>query len=143
MNLTLQNDSFLATGIFGTLFNSDKTFILHTLQHAYADIPDRNSMSLNYHAKIPPGSYKCVRGLHRLEPTKINPHPQPFETFEIEGVEGHFQLLFHVGNYNEDSIGCILLGTARQKDMLLNSRDAFEKFINAQSGCDTFILTVS
>lgn len=151
MNLTLQNDSFLATGIFGTLFNNDKTLLLQTLQHAYAEIPDLMSHSLNYQAKIPPGEYVCIRGIHTLEPTKINPDPQPFETFEITGVEGHSKLLFHIGNYNEDSIGCVLLGLSRQiwpdsvnkNDMILKSKDAFEKFMAAQEGCSEFSMTVS
>lgn len=143
MNLTLQNLYFLATGIFGNLFNSDKSFFLYTLQHAYADKPDPMSDSLSFVPKIPPGEYICIRGIHRLEATKINPNPQPFETFEITGVEGHSELLFHVGNYNEDSAGCVLLGTNSHKDMILNSRDAFEKFMAAQGLSQQFTLTVS
>jgi hypothetical protein len=92
--------------------------------------------------KIPTGTYECLRGVHQLAPTAISPKPQPFETFEITGVEGHSGLLFHTGNFSEDSRGCVLLSLGRNEKMLINSREGFERFMQAQAGCDNFTLTV-
>jgi hypothetical protein len=135
MNLTLKRDKFIAGGIFGSLFSGDNSLVLCTLEHAYQD-------EYEFVPKIPIGTFECIRGIHQLEPTAISPKPQPFETFEITGIDGHTGILFHTGNFNEDSSGCVLVGLGRNEKMIINSREAFEKFMKAQEGCDNFTLTV-
>jgi uncharacterized protein DUF5675 len=135
MNLTLKREVYGANGIFGSLFSIDNSILLFTLEHAYDDGGE-------FVPKIPIGTYECVRGIHQLEPTSINPKPQPFSTFEITGVVGHTNLLFHTGNFNEDSAGCVLVATGRNEHMLTNSREGFERFMDAQTGCDSFELIV-
>jgi hypothetical protein len=51
--------------------------------------------------KIPPGRYVCRRTYF---------HRGGFDTYEVTGVEGHSRLLFHKGNVEADSEGCILVG---------------------------------
>jgi hypothetical protein len=91
--------------------------------------------------KIPPGIYTCVRGPHRLEGMT-----EDFETFEVTGVAGHSGLLFHWGNWNRDSDGCILVGEEFDSspcgEMLTNSRATFDKFMALQDGVDSFQLEV-
>lgn len=138
MNLKLTRTDFLASGIFGTLESDDKKIALLTLEHAYPFIPDGSSASTTYKPKLPPGVYKCVRGMHRLESMPI-----PFETFEITGVVGHTNILYHVGNFNSDSSGCVLLGLSRDSNLgIFKSRIAFQSFMELQKGIDTFTLTV-
>ena len=86
---------------------------------------------------IPDGHYVCqrtwfVRGA--------------YETFEIMGVQGHSRLLFHVGNVETDSQGCVLLGTryeaAGPRPMILDSRTAHTRFMSALSDVNAFPITV-
>jgi hypothetical protein len=66
----------------------------------------------------------------------------PFETFEVTGVTWHTGILFHPGNTEKDSSGCILLGTGINGFTLSNSREAFAFFMSGLEGLDTFNLTV-
>lgn len=139
MNLILQRSDFLSTGIFGTIESEDESFSLFTLEHAFAIVPDSMAASTNYAPKIPTGSYNCQRGLHTLEH-----HPVPFEAFEVMDVPNHTKILFHIGNFNHDSDGCILLGLSRDGDKaVLQSESAFNLFMSKQFGINEFTLTVS
>lgn len=136
MNLTLINKTFEPFGIFGELMIEDGETIAVTLQHAYpTEVPGIFS------PKIPEGSYLCRRGTHRLESMT-----HTFETFEVKGVYGHTNILFHVGNYPSDSSGCILLGEraiiSGPNPMITNSREAFERFMILQRDVNEFTLTV-
>lgn len=129
MDLTLKRNRFGPYGIFGKLYNPEGIVIAHTLEHAFL-------FEHEWYPIIPEGELKCIRGKHRLG---IGPQ---FETFEVTGVEGHSGLLFHVGNYNEDSTGCILLGQNSYERSVVYSRTAFNDFMNLQKGVDTFMLKV-
>lgn len=125
MNLTIKRNEIVSNGAFGEIPELE----LVTLEHTY-------SVGSGFAPKLPPGTYICVRGIHSLLA-----HPQ-FETFEITGVPGHSGILFHRGNDENDSEGCVLQGMARQGDLIIQSRDAFAKFMNAQEGVMEFQLLV-
>lgn len=133
MDLRLVRVKRSAFGIFSQLAGGD-TFRLVSIEHSY---PDDEGAPV---AKIPDGTYTCRRGKHRLHGMT-----EDFETFEITGVPGHQGLLFHWGNFNRDSEGCVCVGKNFAKDMLSveHSRDAFKEFMDAQAGLDEFQLTVS
>lgn len=122
-------------GIFSQLLDDNGNQVSCTLEHAF---PDGKG---GFEPVIPPGTYTCVRGLHRLEHMT-----EDFETFEITGVQGHSQLLFHWGNWNKDSDGCVLTGSSIDKIvtpwMVTNSRFTFAKFMELNQGLDQFPLTV-
>ncbi len=118
-------------GIFGILAHDDGEELLLTLEHAY----DHGGNT--FISKVPIGTYECKRGIHQL-----GDRP-PFETFEITGVNGHTGILFHSGNTNADSNGCVLLGLSRNYYAVLHSRDAFNKFMKVMEGIETFSLEVS
>lgn len=127
---TLIRTSLAADGIFGTLDKADGENIAVTLEHSYNGRP-----------KLPPGSYTCVKGLHKLH------DGISFETFEITGVPGHTGVLFHVGNYNKDSNGCVLLGRRvvpqeTGERMITSSKNTFNKFIDITKNIDSFVLKV-
>jgi hypothetical protein len=138
MDLKIKNKIFEADGVFGLLFDDQGNKLASTLQHAY----DSGQGNGTFVPKIPDGEYTCIRGSHRLE--SMN---EDFETFEITGVEDHTNLLFHWGNWNKDSSGCILLGSAMSNvngvNMILHSRDTFDKFMKMQDGINKFLLTVT
>lgn len=133
MDLVLQRLQLKPTGIFGSLVSSDNVIAV-TLEHAYL-------VSESWQPKLPVGVYTCRRGLHQLDGMK-----SPFETFEVTDVPGHSGILFHVGNFNRDSHGCVLLGLAMIDDgrgeMISESKIAFQKFMQLQGREDSFRLTV-
>lgn len=131
MDLLLKRYPADPDGIFGVLYDPDGVEICETLEHNF-----------NKRALIPPGRYRCVRGMHRLKADG----PE-FETFEVTGVAGHWGLLFHVGNYNRDSKGCILVGDAMlatpSGDIITGSKSAFTRLMQVQYGVDEFFLTIT
>ncbi len=132
MILTLKRLESSESGIFGVLLAESGTQIACTLEHAYLA-----PYSSSWHPKIPPGKYLCVRGLHQLASMKV-----PFTTFEILGVAGHSNLLFHCGNSNADSEGCVLLGLGRRGILILESHLAFDGFMKDVESVDSFTLEV-
>lgn len=108
---------------------------LSVCTHAYGDIDGK------WTPKVPPGVYKCVRGVHQLD------HGGPFETFEITGVPGHSGILFHVGNWPQvNSDGCMLLGLRRgvldDRPAVCASAQAFASFMSFFAHEDEFDLEV-
>lgn len=70
-----------------------------------------------------------------------------FQTFEIMDVPGHDNILFHWGNYNKDSEGCVLLGKAEVSQangqhMITSSKETFDIFMKYLAGVNEFTLTV-
>lgn len=88
--------------------------------------------------KIPPGDYDCTR-------TRFW-RGGGVETFEITGVVGHSRLLFHSGNQELDSDGCVLLGQRfglfKGRPAVLESRLAFGTFMSWFGGRNKWRLRV-
>ena len=136
MRNELRRTAYRYDGVFGVFtFEGDIAPFMVTLEHGY-----ENGAEVCM-PKLPKGEYKCVRGVHQLHDGK------PFETFEITGVEGHSGILFHAGNFNRDSEGCVLCGrqVVSQPDgskMITGSRDKFTDFMQRLTGINEFILEV-
>lgn len=129
--MNLSRNAFIEAGIFGIL-TDDQGNTYATLEHAYLQ-PDGS-----YAPKTPANSYICQKGMHTLEH-----HPVPFEAFEITNVPGHTDILIHIGNYNADSEGCVLIGEKRIDDMIVNSKIAFNDFMESNKNVNSFQLTIS
>ncbi len=87
------------------------------------------------HFSIPVGIFPCRRYHSAKYP----------DTFEIL-VPGHTALLFHSGNVEADTHGCVLLGEAvgylKGKRAVLSSGLAFEQFMRTMGGdveCDLLV----
>lgn len=129
---TLRRIESNKNGVFGELLDNDYKHFCYTLEHPYPTL-----QGVGFEAKVPAvGTFKCVRGTHRLE------HGGPFETFEVTGVAGHTGILFHVGNSKDDSEGCILLGNLQNNTQVLQSKDAFSRFMTAMNVVNEFDLNV-
>ena len=129
--MILRRDFYQWNGIFGALLTDDKEHIAFTLEHAF---PSENG---GFAPAVPPGRYLCMRGVHQLVDAP------PFETFEVMGVPGHSGILFHRGNFNNDSLGCILLGESiYDGSSLTQSAVAFEEFMGDLEGVNSFGLEV-
>lgn len=129
MKLTLKRIDYREDGIISHLLDESGTVIATTLEHSYDKKP-----------KLYNGEFKCIRGTHCLH------GGQPFETFEITGVKGHTGILFHSGNWNKDSDGCVLVGDklvdSDQGSMVTNSRASFAHLMSLMQSVETFQLMV-
>lgn len=85
---------------------------------------------------IPTGNYTISR--HRS--------PKFGETFIVNDVPGRSHILFHAGNTDEDTLGCILVGCEygeiKKKPAVLRSRAAFLLFMNLLTGIDRVSLQI-
>ncbi|NDV20004.1 hypothetical protein GO013_11280 [Pseudodesulfovibrio sp. JC047] len=83
---------------------------------------------------IPVGDYIC----------RCVISPKYGETFEIVGVEGRTHILFHWGNFVENTDGCVLLGLTREEYVpaVWNSRAAHAQFMEMLEGVDEFSLNI-
>ena len=122
MNLVLVRKECSPEGIFSELQDESGKVLFQTLERSYDNKP-----------KIPDGTFTCKRRQARVT------HG---DAFEVMGVEGHSDLLFHIGNTQIDSQGCILLGEERRGDAIYLSGVAFIHFMRLQAGTDEFQLTV-
>ena len=135
MTFTLRRLESRKDGIFGELLDEEGDEIAVTLEHAYENGDG------SYFAKIPAGQYSCKRGLHQLLHMV-----SPFETFQVCDVPGHNDILFHVGNRNDDSEGCVLLGTETTQigdaQIITGSKLAFQRFMKLLAAVNRFDLVV-
>ena len=113
IKVELSRVEYSDSGVFGVLLVKGKAFCV-TLEN-----------SSNY---IPDGVYVC----------KPKTSPKFGRTFEVLSVKDRTDILFHGGNYNEDSTGCILLGESygkiAGKRAILSSRKAVDKFLKELEG---------
>jgi hypothetical protein len=114
-------------GAFGVLLSDGIPFCV-TLERTY----DEGHKVV----KIPPGRYHCTRSRY---------HRGGYSTFEIT-VPGHSRILFHKGNTEDHSDGCVLLGeqfgVLNGKPAILQSGAAFAEFMAKTSNVDAFELHV-
>jgi hypothetical protein len=84
-------------------------------------------------SSIPAGTYTCKRV---QSPTRGN-------TFEITGVPRRSHILFHAGNDERDTLGCVLLGMRTNgKNYIYDSRIAVKKFLDLTKDMDEFEIEV-
>lgn len=131
MNFTLTRNEAHLYGVFGTMVSDDGLHTFATLEHAYKD-------GSGFSPKVAAGIYTCERhSPNRLKyETFTLLNVPPFQNAPVSGI------LIHKGNYNGDSIGCILIGKSKGSCMIEDSRTAFEEFMELQKDLDTFTLTI-
>lgn len=115
-------------GTFGVLRLDGRVYCV-TLEPR--DLDNREGVSC-----IPSGTYQCRR----------TRSPRFGETFEVRDVPGRSHILFHAGNVQGDTRGCVLLGRhfglLRGERAVLNSGRTFSEFMELCEGADSFQLTV-
>ena len=89
------------------------------------------------HPIISEGMYQCRRDFY---------HKGGYETFEII-IQGHDRVLFHKGNTETDSIGCVCIaekfGSLNRKLAVLESKEGFDEFMQLTAGLDSFNMEVT
>ena len=119
------------TGVWGMLvYRPSGVPICCTLERAY------NSVD-GWSPKIKDGLWHCSKSKY---------FKGGYDTYEIH-IPGHSRILFHKGNWPEDSEGCVLLGESfsvlRDKEALSDSKGAFNEFMEKCSGEDHFFVKVT
>ena len=110
----------------GSICDPDDDFALCTLENPWLD-------NEPYISCIPKGAYDCIR---------VN-SPRYGNTFTVPDVEGRTHILFHWGNWEKNTLGCILLGKlTNSRDMIMDSRRAFGEFIKHTQDVDGFLLDI-
>lgn len=117
-----------AEGTFGVLRMDGRVFCV-TLEP-----PDRDNR--RNASCIPAGEYVC----RRVE------SPRYGVTFEVTGVPGRSNILFHPGNVSGDTRGCVLLGNhfglLRGDRGVLNSGRTFARFMDNLGQDASFTLSI-
>ena len=123
---TLKTVSIIPDGCFGVLLHNDIPFAV-TLERTYDE---------GKQIKIPAGIHNCTRSRYNRG---------GYDTFEIE-IEGHSRILFHKGNTELHSEGCILVAESfamfGDKPGIALSGEGFKEFMNRAGPIDRFMLTV-
>lgn len=145
MNPTLVRKDFRVDGIFGELWDERGEFYCVTLERAYPrkeiTYPEetQNTYSpFTYLPKIPPGKYRC---------TRFNSPHLGYIVWMLHDVPGHDHCLIHIGNYNENSDGCVLVGKqiGNKTDlgkMIMSSEPTFKKLMKDTESLTEMQLTV-
>lgn len=111
-------------GTFGVLLLDGKAFCV-TLELPWRS--NQRNVSC-----IPARPYRC----QRIHSTRFG------NAFLVRDAPNRSHILFHVGNTVGDTSGCILLGQRFGDQMILDSRKAFNAFMTALDGRETFKLTI-
>ncbi len=126
--LVLKRIAHNGNGTFGVLLEDGHPFAV-TLENQWRD----NARDISC---IPAGTYICQRVQS----------PRFGDTFEVMAVPNRSYILFHSGNTEDDTRGCILLGKSygslKGKTAILTSRLTVQSFMKRLEGKDTFTLTI-
>jgi hypothetical protein len=126
--ITLRRVARGGEGTFGVLIEDAGPFALTCERPWLGNRP--------FVSSIPPGRYRCQRVTS----------PRFGETFELRGVPGRTNILFHVGNTAQDTEGCILpgrsFGALGGRAAVLSSALAFGDLMERLAGRDEFTLTI-
>jgi hypothetical protein len=128
VKLTLKRILFTDDGTQGVLL-IENNFAFVTMEPEWKD-------NLRGISCIPAGQYLCKRV----------DTPKHGNTFQVMQVPGRDSILFHSGNVEVDTEGCILLGMepgiVDGKRAVVRSKEAFGKFLEILKDKQTFNLNV-
>jgi hypothetical protein len=126
--LILKRQSTFEDGTFGVLLDGVRPFAV-TLERQWLDNKKNESC-------IPEGEYVCRRVIS----------PRFGETFEVTDVPNRTYILFHKGNIEEHSRGCILIGeqfeSLNGKTAVLRSGKGYNEFMDRLKGEDAFLVNI-
>lgn len=134
-HLTIKRTAYTQYGTFGALalkssLAEDGVPFAVTLEDPWND-------NAPFDSCIPTGTYRCVRVLS----------PRFNDTFEITEVESRDHILFHKGNTEKDTVGCVLVGEQYEKIAgvpgIAHSGKGYGEFMDMLEGEDEFILTIT
>jgi len=123
---------------FGVLLNRGLPFAV-TLERPWRQ--NRRGISC-----IPSGTYRCVR-CSASPDYGFRDSPNFGNTFQVYNVPERSKILFHKGNVNQDTHGCIIVGEQydylQGENAVLSSRKGFEEFLKITQHVDEFFLEIT
>jgi len=115
-------------GTFGIIKINKKVFSVCLEPHDELNKTSKSS--------IPAQQYDCLRYSSDRYP----------DTFQVMNVPDRHKILFHAGNFAENTEGCILLarkfGVIKSGRAILNSGETFKQFMEIMEGVEEFHLTI-
>lgn len=137
MHIILRRVAENPDGTFGVLLLDNTPFAV-TLE-------DRWKGNASNISCIPSGDYKAVRCRYSKE-YDYQDSPKFGDTFVIENVPGRSKILFHKGNRDEDTRGCILVaeqfGKLWNNTAILQSKEGFDEFMALMQDVNEFYFTI-
>jgi len=128
VRLTLATVSIVDAGCFSVLLDENGYPLIVACERTFADL----------RPVIPAGVYVCKKRKYNAG---------GYMTHEITGVAGHSLLLFHRGNKETDSLGCVLtglyFGMLDGQPCVLNAAAGFDRYWATVGQLDEFELEVS
>lgn len=127
--ITIKRVAYRQDGTYGVIFDEGDLPFALTLERKWLNNKKGESC-------IPEGEYSCKRVVS----------PKFGDTFEVQNVPNRSEILFHKGNIEDDSHGCILIGEQfdpiKDRYGVLASREGFEEFKERLAGHDEFKLII-
>ncbi len=136
----LNRKEFSSEGIFGELIDENGKLLAVTLEHAFLQLDG------TYLPKIAAGVYTCLLGhSHHLDHMPPGAVFTAYEFLNLPNFMGKpvNGCLFHIGNKNADSDGCVLLGAVVRNEWIYSSGEAFAAFMLSQNGLANIQITVT
>jgi len=128
MKLILKRIAENIYGTFGVLLKDNIPFAL-TVERRWLE-------NIRGASCIPAGRYDCVRVRS----------PKFGNTFMIADVPNRSEILFHKGNIQDDSHGCIIIGEQFEslsgRCAILSSQKGFSEFIELTKDVNEFIIDI-
>jgi hypothetical protein len=94
---------------------------------------------------IPAGNYMCLR-CNTSPEYNFKDSPRFGDTFVVTDVDGRQYILFHSGNIDDDTHGCILVaeqyGSLHDSTAILSSRQGFGELMSLMKGKNEFELQI-
>lgn len=136
-NMVIKRIAGIPDGMFGVALWNGTPFAL-TLERPWLD----NQVGLSC---IPEGNYTCLRCRNSPD-YNYQDSPRFGNTFQVFNVPGRSKILFHKGNIDDDTHGCILLGEQYEfigrKVAILSSKKGFQEFKDYTQRIDEFNLNI-
>lgn len=116
-------------GIFGEIITEEGKHLCVTFELPYRD----NKQDISC---IDAGTYRGKKRISKHNNTSIGGI-----VYELQDVEGRENIQFHIGNFLSNTLGCILVGTSTNMNVLYQSTKAMLKLIK-YLGDDDFMVTI-
>ncbi len=89
-----------------------------------------------------PGKPRSIpAGTYVVEVLRSSVHPEP--RLLLHAVEGFSNVYIEVGNFPQNTRGCVLVGLEREGDTLQESKLAYQKLLESLGNASEFILVIS
>jgi len=140
--ITLKRIGSSKDGMSGVLVHNIQVDNGRFEQHPFCVTVERDYEDPKY-KPIKPGDFLSKR-YHSEK------YPDTFEILDLPGsniLAGRSKILFHWGNTEDDSMGCVILGEQfeylNKKFAVLQSKKAFQEFMEITKGLDSFVFRIS